>query len=239
MSRLLSDIHTAEPSDKVLIFVQWDSLRDSTVKSINKRLNFSPHILKGSASERKNILQRFSKGVKPEDQVLVLSMEESSSGMNLVCANHVIFVHPFFGEHAISREKQAIGRVRRQGQQKKCFLYRFYTEDTIEQKLVERHSNELQDIPVACAEGDRNNSFFEPPIPIPPDDAHIAKQPSRQQVNFDALRASIPPNVLNLFQHIQQMGQLNNGDGEVFDDMQSDASDSESDVMLNLNNLPF
>jgi len=75
-------------------------------------------------------------------------MEQSATGINLIEANHCILVHPMHGnhKHATDCEKQAIGRIRRQGQQRTCYVYRFYTEGTIEERLMKEHSKELQDM---------------------------------------------------------------------------------------------
>ena len=73
--------------------------------------------------------------------VLLLSLEGSPSGMNLVCANHCLLVHPMFTDdpaQARAWEKQAIGRIVRTGQTRPCHIYRFITEETIEDELWRR-----------------------------------------------------------------------------------------------------
>jgi DNA repair and recombination RAD54-like protein len=75
----------------------------------------------------------------------MLSLEDDPSGMNLVAANHCVLVHPMFTESpalAVSYEKQAIGRICRQGQVKPCFVYRFQTDGTIEESLFKAQRGE-------------------------------------------------------------------------------------------------
>lgn len=75
-----------------------------------------------------------------------MSLQESASGTNLTAANHVIIVHPMEAltrEEAVAFEMQAIGRVRRPGQERKIHIWRFVTMNTIEQKITEDHQREL------------------------------------------------------------------------------------------------
>merc|ERR1712157_13939 len=79
-------------------------------------------------------------------KILILSLEESASGTNLTASNHVIIVHPMEAatrEEAVAFEMQAVGRVRRPGQQRKIFIWRFVTIGTIEQMITEDHQREL------------------------------------------------------------------------------------------------
>eukprot|EP00747_Dinoflagellata_sp_TGD_P139193 gnl/TRDRNA2_/TRDRNA2_175870_c0_seq5.p2 gnl/TRDRNA2_/TRDRNA2_175870_c0~~gnl/TRDRNA2_/TRDRNA2_175870_c0_seq5.p2 ORF type:complete len:117 (+),score=17.58 gnl/TRDRNA2_/TRDRNA2_175870_c0_seq5:258-608(+) len=62
--------------------------------------------------------------------------------MNLVCAHHVLLVHPMHADkpsEAVAFEMQAIGRVRRQGQKQTVHIHRFVTRDTVEESLARRH----------------------------------------------------------------------------------------------------
>lgn len=73
--------------------------------------------------------------------VLLLSLQNSPSGMNLVCANHCLIVHPMFAEtpeQARANEKQAVGRIVRTGQMNPCHIYRFVTANTIEEELSQQ-----------------------------------------------------------------------------------------------------
>merc|ERR1719482_2557556 len=92
-------------------------------------------VLQGSVWGRSNILKEFA---LKENGVLLLSLESSPSGMNLIHANHCLLVHPMSTDNAdtaIAWERQAIGRICRQGQEKKCHIYRFATKSTIEEDL--------------------------------------------------------------------------------------------------------
>ncbi len=56
----------------------------------------------------------------PDIRVIMLSAEDSVSGLNLVEATHIILLHPFYHgknmeEEAIASEKQGIARAYRSG----------------------------------------------------------------------------------------------------------------------------
>jgi SNF2 family DNA or RNA helicase len=108
--------------------------------------------LKGGVSQRTRTLEDFKTTPK---SVLLLSLGDSPSGMNLVNANHCLLVHPMFSDspgEASRFERQAIGRICRQGQTKPCFIYRFVTKGTIEEDLLRLHHREL--VPDELKSGD-------------------------------------------------------------------------------------
>ena len=77
-----------------------------------------------------------------DPRICMMSMaKESAAGANLTKCNHVIFVHPM---HAPTQqlftqgEKQAIGRVRRYGQTKDVYFYRFLCEETIDTEIHQK-----------------------------------------------------------------------------------------------------
>lgn len=71
--------------------------------------------------------------------MILNSSDVSASGVTLVRANHVIFLHPLFvsNQHEFdSKERQAIGRVRRPGQERDIHLYRFYVEHSLDHDIL-------------------------------------------------------------------------------------------------------
>ena len=60
--------------------------------------------------------------------------DESASGANLTTANHLVFVHPLVAESQqkwTQQEAQAVGRVRRYGQNREVFVHRFIVDESI------------------------------------------------------------------------------------------------------------
>jgi SNF2 family DNA or RNA helicase len=67
--------------------------------------------------------------------VLLLSLHAACVGLNITCANHVLFVDAWWNPTA---EEQGVGRAHRLGQQKIVKVYRFINPATIEARIYER-----------------------------------------------------------------------------------------------------
>ena len=78
---------------------------------------------------------------KGDPRVLLLTMDdESSSGVNLTLANHAVFVHPLLADSQQqydAYETQAIGRIRRYGQNKTCHIWRYLCPHTIDAEIYQ------------------------------------------------------------------------------------------------------
>jgi SNF2 family DNA or RNA helicase len=94
--------------------------------------------IKGTAHTKSGNLQKFQDG---DERILLLNvMDESASGANLTSANHAIFISPLLApsqEVYDACETQAIGRLRRYGQEKLVHVYRFLTKDTIDTQIYQ------------------------------------------------------------------------------------------------------
>jgi len=140
----IQKVQAGEPGCKIICFVQWEDLKRK-ISSALEEFELEHITLHGSVWARRTALTKFQ---YEEDgpRMLLLSLEESASGTNLTAANHVIIVHPMDAatkEEAVAFEMQAMGRVRRPGQQRKIHIWRFVTMGTIEQKITEEHQKEL------------------------------------------------------------------------------------------------
>merc|ERR1719379_730538 len=138
---VLRKIH-AESNDQSIVFIQFANVVNSMRRALDK-VGIKAFSLQGATSQRAKTLREFKETPK---SVLLLSLEESPSGMNLVNANHCLLVHPMFTDspdEACRFERQAIGRICRQGQTKPCFIYRFVTKGTIEEDLLRLHHRDL------------------------------------------------------------------------------------------------
>lgn len=143
----LRSIRRRDRDAKVIVFVQWKPLM-LHLRDAFKAKGIKALVLSGGVQDRQALLHRFQTGRETDDSVLLLSLADSVSGMNLVCANHCILVHPMFAENrsrALAYERQAVGRVHRQGQERKVHVYRFVTKNTIEEDLAKIRMQELHD----------------------------------------------------------------------------------------------
>eukprot|EP00927_Polykrikos_kofoidii_P021833 TRINITY_DN2055_c0_g1_i1.p1 TRINITY_DN2055_c0_g1~~TRINITY_DN2055_c0_g1_i1.p1 ORF type:complete len:1115 (-),score=201.79 TRINITY_DN2055_c0_g1_i1:594-3671(-) len=133
-----------DPSCKIICFVQWEDLKRK-ISAAFEEFELEHLTLHGSVWSRRAALMKFQYE-EVGSRLLLLSLQESASGTNLTAANHVIIVHPMEAatrEEAIAFEMQAVGRVRRPGQQRKIYVWRFVTMGTIEQEITEEHQRSL------------------------------------------------------------------------------------------------
>jgi len=77
----------------------------------------------------------------PEVVCLIVSLQAGSVGLNLVAANNIFLMDPWWNPAV---EDQAIERVHRIGQTKKVQVVRFICQDTVEEKMLEVQEKKRQ-----------------------------------------------------------------------------------------------
>merc|ERR1712129_299115 len=95
---------------------------------------------------RKRQLDQFSND--PNVTIFVLTVATGAMGINLTAANHVFMMEPPLNP---ALYLQAINRVYRIGQKKKCHIHTMIMRDSIEQRFWNINKNKLQQ-----NKGDRN-----------------------------------------------------------------------------------
>lgn len=129
-----------ESGDRLIIFCQFDDLKGKIQEALDTSGILSLQV-NGSVDKQTKAVSIFQKAKPSKDdpKVLILKMDdEQSAGLNLTNLNHAVFVHPLLAESQVkydSFETQAIGRIRRYGQTKTVFIWRFLAEDTIDQDI--------------------------------------------------------------------------------------------------------
>ena len=141
----LQKIMAEDPTDKVIVFVQWEKLKTKIARAFEE-FNIPTVVINSQMPDYERCIRQrqFQTGEYPqndtsssgegsddegaapaapfvEPRVMLLSLEQSASGANLTAANHVFLVHPMVAHEqqtAIAHEKQALGRVLRHGQEK-------------------------------------------------------------------------------------------------------------------------
>lgn len=88
--------------------------------------------LTGSTHNRQEIVEEFESD--NECRVFLISLKAGGAGLNLVSADYVFLVDPWWNPAV---ERQAIDRAHRIGQTKKVFAYRMICKDTIEEKIID------------------------------------------------------------------------------------------------------
>lgn len=117
---------------KVLIFSSFVGYLEIFAKHF-RDIGASFSLLTGnlSAKKREQEIDRFEK--EKSVQTFLISIKAGGVGLNLTAADHVFIVDPWWNPFV---EKQAIARAHRIGQDKKVFVQRFITQNSIEEKIA-------------------------------------------------------------------------------------------------------
>lgn len=129
--QIFSNIHS---SDKILVFSSFTSVLDLLARACEKRLE-EFHFLQmdgdTSFGERELILKQFRETNKYK--ALFMTYKVGSEGLNIIEANHVICIEPWWSP---SVQKQAISRCYRTGQKKDVYVHTIYIESSIEERIL-------------------------------------------------------------------------------------------------------
>ena len=114
---------------KVLIFSSFVKHLELLQTKIESK-NWKYSLLTGRTDNRQEVIRQFQDD--PNNHIFLISLKAGGVGLNLTSADYVFIIDPWWNPAA---ENQAINRAHRIGQDKKVFVYRFITEDSIEEKI--------------------------------------------------------------------------------------------------------
>lgn len=114
---------------KVLIFSSFVKHLELLQAKIETE-NWKYSVLTGKTVNRQEVIREFQED--PDNHIFLISLKAGGVGLNLTSADYVFIIDPWWNPAA---ENQAINRAHRIGQDKKVFVYRFITEDSIEEKI--------------------------------------------------------------------------------------------------------
>lgn len=127
VTRILLNI--LSENHKVLIF-------SSFVKHLKLYANYLDQegiaycMLTGQTQKREKIINDFQTDDKKK--IFLISLKAGGAGLNLTAADYVFLLDPWWNPAA---ENQALSRAHRIGQDKKVFVYRFISSNSIEEKI--------------------------------------------------------------------------------------------------------
>ena len=114
---------------KILVFSSFVKHLKLFVHEFEKeKWNYS--ILTGQTIDRKQVIDEFQED--PEKKIFLISLKAGGVGLNLTAADYIFITDPWWNPAA---EMQAVSRAHRIGQDKKVFVYRFISENSIEEKI--------------------------------------------------------------------------------------------------------
>ncbi len=114
---------------KVLIFSSFVKHLELLRKELNRE-NIKHTMLTGASTKREEIVKAFQDN--PECKVFLISLKAGGTGLNLTAADYVFILDPWWNP---ASEEQAVNRAHRIGQEKNVFVFRFISENSIEEKI--------------------------------------------------------------------------------------------------------
>ncbi|KAF8274928.1 SNF2 family domain-containing protein [Lactarius quietus] len=137
LERFLHQIRT-ETNDKIVLISNYTQTLDIFEKMLRSK-QYGYFRLDGTMTitKRQKLVDQFN---DPEGKefVFLLSSKAGGCGINLIGANRLILFDPDWNPAA---DQQALARVWRDGQKKECFVYRFISTGTIEEKIFQRQAS--------------------------------------------------------------------------------------------------
>ena len=141
--RLLRGI---DRDDKIIVFSQfpqalnllYDVLTQKGLKSV------AAVAKKKNAEKRTSPKDAVDEFVRdPTVRILLMPLKLGNHGLNLIVANHVVFVDPVV---SLEIRDQATSRMHRIGQTKpKCFFYEFFVKNSVEERILEKRDRTADD----------------------------------------------------------------------------------------------
>lgn len=130
-----------ETDDKIVVISNYTQTLD-LVEKLCRQHKFGALRLDGTMNinKRQKLVDKFN-NPDGKEFVFLLSSKAGGCGINLIGANRLILMDPDWNP---ASDQQALARVWRDGQKKNCFIYRFISTGTIEEKIFQRQSAKLQ-----------------------------------------------------------------------------------------------
>ena len=119
-----------EEGRRILLFSQFTQMLALIEKALNP-LSIKYIVLTGATRDRKTPIRQFQNGEVP---VFLISLKAGGTGLNLTAADTVIHYDPWWNPAV---EAQATDRAHRLGQDKPVFVYKWITQGTVEEKIME------------------------------------------------------------------------------------------------------
>ncbi|KAI9927688.1 hypothetical protein MW887_003309, partial [Aspergillus wentii] len=146
MDKLVEIIRSIPTDERAILFVQFPDLMEISSKALDlAKIKYTAI----SATDRRSAqkVEQFQKVSFGEDKVLILNLgSEMAAGLNLQCANHVIFLSPLLTPTQYDYDSamtQAIGRSRRYGQTRHVHVYHLLAKKTIDVNIYQERREKV------------------------------------------------------------------------------------------------
>ncbi|OMH84182.1 DNA repair protein rhp54 [Zancudomyces culisetae] len=138
LDRMLNKMRKSAEKEKIVLISNYTQTLD-LFESLCRARGYTFLRLDGSLSisKRMQLVDQFN-NPNGSYMVFLLSSKAGGCGLNLIGANRLILFDPDWNP---ASDQQALARVWRDGQKKTCFIYRFVSTGTIEEKIFQRQSH--------------------------------------------------------------------------------------------------
>ncbi|KAL5333911.1 hypothetical protein BJX70DRAFT_405782 [Aspergillus crustosus] len=141
LDALIDIIRTQIPSsERALLFIQYPELMDVASNAL-KAAKIQHTVITTTDRTSTQKIEKFQKAGFGENKVLMLNLgSEMAAGLNLQCANHIIFLSPLHTQTQYNYDSamiQAIGRCRRYGQTKHVHVYHLLAKNTVDVNIFQ------------------------------------------------------------------------------------------------------
>ena len=129
-----------ETNDKIVLISNYTQTLD-LIEKMCRYKKYGALRLDGTMNinKRQKLVDRFNDPDGAEF-IFLLSSKAGGCGINLIGANRLVLIDPDWNP---ASDQQALARVWRDGQKKDCFIYRFISTGTIEEKIFQRQSMKM------------------------------------------------------------------------------------------------
>jgi SNF2 family DNA or RNA helicase len=142
---IISIVHSRKK--KIIIFSDFLNVQTTLSKKIGQFLNEETIIINGSTKDTSSMVKKFSDS---NDTVLIASPKVAGAGLNITCANYIIFFNMMFNEGQLNQAKKRAHRI---GQKDIVFCYYLYYKDSIESEYYNKRIPNKKQIQKAAEKG--------------------------------------------------------------------------------------
>jgi SNF2 family DNA or RNA helicase len=129
----LQEMRHRDPLARAIVFSQWTSTLDVIQEALNSSQHFKCVRIDGSMNQDDRVCSMYTFKTDIRTNVFLISLMAGNVGLNLLAAEHVFMVDPWW---TAAMEHQAVDRVHRIGQSRPVQVTRYFVNNTIEEKVL-------------------------------------------------------------------------------------------------------
>lgn len=135
---------------RIVLFSQFASIFKTLSPELEAR-NIPYYLLTGKTSAESRVAMATDFNISEEKKIFLVSLKAGGTGLNLIGADTVIHLDPWWNAAA---ENQATDRTHRIGQKKVVTVMKLVAEDSIEQKVIELQERKKEIVKMIVADDD-------------------------------------------------------------------------------------